>query len=293
MPTTRPSANAPQAGQTHIGDYLRTLYRRRWIAGLTLLVVFVYGAFSTLRKTNVYEAVAQILIDKDARRATSLDSVLDSSTYWESDDFYATQMRIMQSRALAARAAAALRLKPETPAPAAPPETGVLDEVTSWVNDILGRPKPIEPPTADESTAEAAMVGGLLGGLDVVRARGTRIVEIHYRSPDPAFAATAANAFAEQYIEQTLEGRIADTEQTSKYLADQIEDYKKRVADSERALQTYREQNNAFGLDNALSSPDRLDLTTRLTQARVERMQKESAYKNVLELHKSDPAKLE
>jgi hypothetical protein len=82
----------------HLGDYLRVLYRRRWTAGLALLVVFVYGAFSTLKKTAIYEATAQVLIEKEARRATSLNSVLEQGGTYYDDDFYQTQYRVLQSR---------------------------------------------------------------------------------------------------------------------------------------------------------------------------------------------------
>src|SRR4029450_8744875 len=84
-----------------IGDYLRVIYRRRWTALLALLVVFVYGAFSTLRTTPIYEATTQILIEKEARRATSLDSVLQQNSAYYDEDFYQTQYRVLQSRALA------------------------------------------------------------------------------------------------------------------------------------------------------------------------------------------------
>jgi len=101
--TTRPAASRPtQAlGHTHVADYLRVLYRRRWTAGLALLVVVAYGAFSTLKKTPVYEASAQILIEKEARRATSLNSVLDQSEGYYDEDFQQTQYRVLQSRVTA------------------------------------------------------------------------------------------------------------------------------------------------------------------------------------------------
>src|SRR5688572_29143874 len=124
---TRPgSRSSTQAqNQLHLGDYLRVLYRRRWTAGLALLVVFVYGAFNTLKKTPIYEATAQILIEKEARRATSLNSVLEQGGSYYDEDFYQTQYRVLQSRALAWRAVQTLGLKPEVPVPASgEPEVG-------------------------------------------------------------------------------------------------------------------------------------------------------------------------
>jgi len=104
--TTRPYApGSPTAAPArHFSDYLRLLHKRRWTAGLAFLVVFVYGAVSTLKKTPIYEATAQVLIEKDAKRPTSLNTVLDENQSYYDDDFYPTQFKILQSRRLAWRA---------------------------------------------------------------------------------------------------------------------------------------------------------------------------------------------
>src|SRR6188472_1283648 len=129
--TTRPgSARLGQThSPTHIADYLRVLYRRRWTAGLALLVVVAYGAFSTLKKTPIYEASAQILIEKEARRATSLNSVLTQSEGYYDDDFQQTQYRVLQSRALAWRAVQALGLKADAPLPTVAESPGLIDGI--------------------------------------------------------------------------------------------------------------------------------------------------------------------
>jgi capsular exopolysaccharide synthesis family protein len=294
MPKPTRSPQVPQ-NQFHVSDYLRMLYRRRWICGLTLLLVFMYGAFSTLKTTPIYEATTQVLVDKGASRATSLDSVLSSNNaYYDNEDFYSTQLRIMQSRALAARAVHALGLKAGTPALRAA-DPGLLGGLSAWVHQVVGAPKRIDPPAPDESTAEAALVGGFLGGLSVAQARGTRIVELQYRSADPVFAAKAANELAQQYIQQTLQSRIDATQETSDYLQDQLTEYKQRVAASERALQEYNERNNSVGIDDGqgVISQDHAELTAKLTSAKIDRIQKESVYRTVVSLQASDPAKLE
>jgi uncharacterized protein involved in exopolysaccharide biosynthesis len=279
-----------------VSDYLRVLYRRRWIAGLVLLVTFVYGAFSTLRQTPIYEAATQVLIDKQASRATSLNSVLESSgSYFDDEDFYATQLRMMRSRAIAARATSALDLKADAPVPAGEEHKGLGTRLVEWAQELAGAPKKIAPPPANETTAQANLINGFLGGLSVNQTRGTRLVEISYRSPDPVFAARAANQVAEEYIRDTVQSRIDATQETQTYLTSQLEEYKKKVADSERALQQYQERNGAVPSDDrqTMGGPDRADLTARLTAASVDRIQKESAYKAATDLQKADPSKLE
>ena len=55
----------------HFTDYVRVLYKRRWLAAAAFLLVFAYGATTSLRKTPIYEAGTQLLIEKDSRRAGS------------------------------------------------------------------------------------------------------------------------------------------------------------------------------------------------------------------------------
>ena len=85
----------------HIWDYLRVLYKRRWIAIPAFLVVFVTMTVNTLRETPVYQARAQVLIEKDAPSVATLDQMFQSQDAWFNDDFYQTQNRILQSRSLA------------------------------------------------------------------------------------------------------------------------------------------------------------------------------------------------
>ena len=72
----------------HLSDYLRVLYKRRWLAGAAFLGVFAYGAVSTIKQTPLYQATTQIMIEKEARRATSISDVLDDQASYYDDDFY-------------------------------------------------------------------------------------------------------------------------------------------------------------------------------------------------------------
>ena len=69
----QPSTQRPlSVASWHPTEYLRILYKRRWAAIPGFLLVFLTGALSSLKTIPVYEATTQVLIEKDARRATSL-----------------------------------------------------------------------------------------------------------------------------------------------------------------------------------------------------------------------------
>ncbi len=87
----------------HLTDYVRVVYKRRWIAIPTLLVVFTVGALNSYRTTPIYEARTQLLIEKDTPKVASLNTMFQEQDGWYNDDFYQTQYKILQSRSLARR----------------------------------------------------------------------------------------------------------------------------------------------------------------------------------------------
>ncbi|MGC4081065.1 MAG: Wzz/FepE/Etk N-terminal domain-containing protein [Vicinamibacterales bacterium] len=91
----------PLHNEKHAMDYVRVLYKRRWIAIPVFLVVFVFGAVNAIRQTPMYESRVQLLIEKDAPNIATLDQMFQSQDAWMSDDFYQTHYRILQSRSLA------------------------------------------------------------------------------------------------------------------------------------------------------------------------------------------------
>src|SRR5262245_65183707 len=95
-----PPVTHPTPDEKHVMDYVKVVYRRRWIALPVFLIVFVIGTINALREIPIYQARVQMLIQKDAPNAARLDQVFDSQSSWYDSDFYQTQFRILQSRTL-------------------------------------------------------------------------------------------------------------------------------------------------------------------------------------------------
>src|SRR5262249_5397179 len=105
-----PPVSHPALEEKHLMDYVRVVYRRRWIALPVFLVLFVIGAVNALRETPVYQARTQLMIQKDAPTVARLDQVFETQDSWSESDFYQTQFRILQSRMLARRTIDAMNL---------------------------------------------------------------------------------------------------------------------------------------------------------------------------------------
>ena len=96
--------------EKHLIDYLRVLYKRRWVAIPAFLAILVVGVINTYRTTPTYEAHTQILIEKDTPRVAGLNDMFTQQDGWYNDEFYQTQYRILQSRSLARTAVKAMQL---------------------------------------------------------------------------------------------------------------------------------------------------------------------------------------
>jgi polysaccharide biosynthesis transport protein len=92
-------------------------------------------------------------------------------------------------------------------------------------------------------------------GLDVKAAvPGGTVINISYKSPDPRFAATVANAYVQAYLETSIELRVDPAKQYSGFFSDQ----QKAARD---ALETAQNKLSAFQKDKQIiGSDDHLDL---------------------------------
>ena len=297
-PVSTGSSARHRSPQAHASDYLRIVYKRRWVALAGFLVVFISGVMGSVRTVPIYEARTQLMIEKDARRATSLNTVLEDRDSWYQDDFYPTQYKVLQSRSLATRTARALQTKPEERVPDAPglsfSLSGVVSRGLSALTSLVStaEPPPTTADTADvdpeavSSAAISATAGRVLGGIAISPIKNSRLVDVKFQSPDPQYAALVANELANQYIFQALEFRQAANSQTNDFLTTRLEEQRKLVQESERRLQEYKEQNNAGSVDDKQNIVvQKLNaINAELVTARIERMDREAEYTTLTEL---------
>ena len=220
--------------------------------------MFLSGALTSFRAVPIYEATTQILIEKDARRASSINTVLEDQAAWMDDDFYPTQYKILQSRALALRTAEALEHDGQTEhVPAQSSFTlspsVLVDKALTLVKSPWQKPVPppaADAPAADETISQSGRIDSFLGGLNVIPVHNSRLVDISFQSPDPAYAAKAANELAVQYIRQSLEFRRNASVRDNTWLTQQLEEQQRKVTASDAALQAYKETHNALAVDD-------------------------------------------
>ena len=274
----------------HLMDYVRVVYKRRWIAIPALVVVFLTGAVNSFRTTPLYEARTQLLIEKDTPKVASLNTMFQEQDGWYNDDFYQTQYKILQSRTLARRTVVLMNLTKhpslqQALAPRSAPitVTGLMNGAVSLARRaVMGAPaKPAAKAQHPEgSDPVAPYVGFVLGSLNVVPVRNSRIVELRVTSSEPQLASDMANGIAQAYIQQNLEARFSASKDATDWFGGQLAEQRKKVEETEVALQRYKETHDAIAVEDRENIVvQRLaDLNGAVTKAKTTRIEKEALY---------------
>jgi capsular exopolysaccharide synthesis family protein len=279
------AANVLGTDEVHLTDYVKVLYKRRWPALTAFLIVVLSVSVYTFTAIPIYEARVQILIEKESTNVVTFKEAFEQNQI--TDDYYQTQYKILQSRALARRTLDALKLWDDPQFN--PKDTGSLSAgriagapvafLTGWLRPA----REPEPPEAQETRTQSRTIDRFLADLTISPIRNSRLVDVRFRSPSAAQSANVANALAKAFIEQHLEFKYTATREASEWLGERLGEQRKQVESTEQALQRYRETTDAISLEDRQNIiVQKLgDLNAAVTRAKTERLQKEAAYNQI------------
>jgi capsular exopolysaccharide synthesis family protein len=259
--------NAHAAQDSILRDYFRVLMKRIWVVLGTLAVVFGATLIATLRTTPIYDAVGSIAINKPDPMLSNLRDGNNSVDYYDPTDLD-TEVRILRSDLLALQVIKELNLDKL-------PEFGGHGMPSS--NSLSLTTDAIQP----DSARANELLGEFKGNLHVLLEPNTRIIDVHFRSPDKDLAARVVNTLANTYIEQNFKTRFESTMQASDWLSRQLVDLQMKVETSQEKLVKYQKEHNILGIDEKQNiTTQKLDeLNKELTSAESDRMEKESLYR--------------
>jgi succinoglycan biosynthesis transport protein ExoP len=256
--------------ETTIRDYWLILTKRRWTIIAFAFVVLVLTSVYTFKTTPIYDAVGRIAINHESSDAlpfkdNSSNSMPDFEDYMTAIE---TQVRILKSDNLAMRVIRKLGLDKD------PRFTNVSRPQTA-ANE-LGTTAP-----AVDSRQETMLINTFRAGLKVVALNNTRLIEIHYLSPDSHLAANVVNALVSAYKEQNYETKFQSTSETADWLTKQLNDLKLQVETSEGKLIRFQREKGIVGIDDKQNlTTSKLDeLSKELISTGADRIQKEANYK--------------
>ncbi|WP_027580611.1 exopolysaccharide transport family protein [Bradyrhizobium sp. Ai1a-2] len=117
----------------------------------------------------------------------------------------------------------------------------------------------------------------------------SRVIVVEFQSRDPELAARVANSIAEGYLVLQQNARQEQAKTASQWLAGEIENLRKKVADAESRVEDFRSKSSLFvGTNNtSLSNQQMGELNTQLNNARALKADAETKARLIREMLQS------
>jgi capsular exopolysaccharide synthesis family protein len=267
-----------------VADIFAVLQRRRRIVYASVAAFLLLVTAYCLVAKPRYQAIGQIEIQKEPSDAFGLDSsVFGGEARGASDPLdysmtLETQASILESDTLALDVIRSLAL--ETSDDYFP----VHKKGVALPSGLFFWRKPVEPlsiPLENAPNRRYVALRIFAHHLRIQPVTGTRIVEIRYSDPDPKQAAEVVNHLIGSLADYTFQARLAQTAQSSSWLAGQMAGLKKQAETLQARAITLQREAGMYGEDGSHNVVlARLeDLNRSLTEAESNRILKEAIYR--------------
>ena len=277
-----------------VHDYLRPLYRRRWLAGTAFSVTVVIALVYAFTATPVYRATARLLIEPRDPNVVTFQQVIEERAQF-GVSVQTTQRDMLRSRTLARMTIERLDLWDH-------PEFGGSEDGTAWFNlralnpvvwarrglswlrsKIFPSPSSPEGVADAESRVESSAISSLLSRLEVVAGRNSRIVTLRFSSFEPQLAATVINTLMQLHVERDMEFRFTSSRKAASWLQERIAEQRLNLEASEWLLQSYRERHGAAAIEDrqTMIVRDLENLHSAATSATMARLGSEARHRDL------------
>jgi capsular exopolysaccharide synthesis family protein len=295
VPAAGPPGRLKPERHIDLAQTLRTLWRRRILIAVCLVLVTGVTWAYTTRLPRIYTATTTVMLNTRQPRVIDLKEVMGQAA-----PVFITitsEVEVIRSRTVAERVVDDLKLMedPELNPSLRPQQTGsdLFRSLSAlWAglkSAISGGPaeKPVDEAERQRSI-RSAVVGAVLGGMDVSVVPQSLVIRISFKSIDPAKAARIANAIADAYLVEQLETKFEAVRRATTWLNGRLEALRQAVEASERQVVAYRSQ---VGLVEERGKPVEMqkltDMNTQLVQIKAKRTELEAKLGRIEALSKT------
>lgn len=247
-----PQRDAPDGGTTVLNrDVMQKLtdvtylwqlvVRWKWWFLAPVALSIVLAIVATLLATPRYSATVRLEISREDDSMVSVDQ--RPQAMMVDQEFYKTQYGLLESRELARRVAADLRLQDNESFFAM---AGLTLEQAGRRADgaalSVGQAREARQYTAADI---------LLRRLAIDPVEQSRLVDVTYSSPDRALAQRVANAWASNFVKMNLARKYESTSYARRFLETRLNELRQRLEQSERELVRYASQERIINLPSS------------------------------------------
>lgn len=206
------------------------IIRDRWWIVVIALVLGLGGGAAAYKLTDKqYRATTTVVVD--VRTPDPVAGIVQGTP---SASYMSTQVEIIRSDRVAQRVVHALKLDQSAPLIARwRDEAGNSMPFALWLAKLLER------------------------GLEVIPARDSNVIQISFYGHDPDFAKSTSGAFAQAYIEVTVDMKVEPARQYAALFEEQARDAREKVEEAKTRLHAYEQEKGVVG------GSDRLEVETQ------------------------------
>ena len=245
----------PEEQEVSLQDYIRVLYRYRWLILVSFFVIFAGTVWYTFTTQPIYEASATIMIKSEK---SSMEDLFGGPVYSGQKELN-NQIEYLKSRTLSEKVVEHLD---NTKYADSLYVLGTAGEVKESIlskaqkvpfyiyNWLVGKEiEENEIETYEERIRRLA--GKLRDWMTVEPVRETDVIKIKIQAPAKQEAVLIANTIAEEYHKQNLQISRGEVSQVKQFLKDQLESVNENLFEAEIALKDYQQQAEVAALDKS------------------------------------------
>lgn len=275
-----PSPAAAQGAASTVAAW--NVLRKHWPTSLiTIVLALAVTAFYTLGQKKIYEAEATVMFDPNPPRplGRQVETVVDmgANSFWNNQEYYETQYRLIRSRSIAL---AVVR------------ELGLHNDSAFLQNLAPDETVAVETTTTPELAAEA-----LRARITVAPVHESRLAVIRFRDADPVRAQRLLTAVVETYVDKNLERAVDSTSAATDWLRNQLDGLRRDLDTSEHALHQYKKDKDILSVafdDKSSMLLDKMKLLNAEMASASSRLGLVSARDSELQrVPEGDPARIE
>ncbi len=235
-------------------QYLRIFWARKWVILGLFLLIAIGGIVATVLWPKRYTAEAALIVEM------RIDPVLGAlAPALAAPSYMATQVEVLRSERVASRAVKILGVERSPSA------------VAQWRED-----------TSAKIPLERYYANVLQRGLSIEPTRGSNLINLSFTAADPKFAQAAANAFAQAYLDVSVDLRVAPARQSASFLEDQSEKLRANLEKAQATLSAFQQSKGIVVTDEKLDqeSARYSALMAQLATAQAERVEASTRQRN-------------
>lgn len=271
--------------EIHLRDYWQVIKKRRktifMFLGITFLTVFI----ATFASTPYYTPSSQVLIERNT--GGGLDKM---SPIQYDPDFLSTQFELIRSSNVAHRVVKNLQLDvkykhhflQDDNRGAIAFLTTLKQGVTGFFSGLFQNESSQGAGGAElksEPLTDADLIAEIIQkNLSITPVTHTKTVLIAYSDKNPTMAKSIVDAIVQAYMDEILEIKLANSNYSLQWMTSKANEERKKLEDSELALQKYMRDNDLVTTENKLAVyPEKLaEFSSQLSKAQAEQKEFES-----------------